>query len=76
MVEEEIKEEEDVEKPVPVAVTPPEHVKLMDRLNEMDARVEFVAGELWQRQGERLGFTIGLLYGVLIGMIAYVIFLM
>jgi len=61
---------------VPVYVTPPEHTKLLDRINTMDQTVEFVAGELWQRQGERLGFTIGLLYGVMIGILTYVLFLM
>ena len=60
---------------VPVAVTPPEHTKLLERINVMDHKVEFVAGELWQRQGEKIGFTIGLLYGVMIGIVTYVIFL-
>lgn len=64
------------EKAVPVAVTPPEHTKLLERINDMDERVEFVAGELWQRQGEKIGFTVGLLYGVMIGIVTYVIFLM
>ena len=64
------------EKAVPVATTPPEHTKLLERINDMDERVEFVAGELWQRQGEKIGFTVGLLYGVMIGIVTYVIFLM
>lgn len=64
------------EKAVPVTVTPPEHTKLLERINDMDERVEFVAGELWQRQGEKIGFTMGLLYGVMIGIVTYVIFLM
>ncbi|MFZ2070008.1 MAG: tetrahydromethanopterin S-methyltransferase subunit G [Halobacteriota archaeon] len=61
---------------VPVAVTPVEHIKLLERINKMDETVEFVAGELWQRQGEKIGFTMGLLYGVMIGIVTYVIFLM
>ncbi len=61
---------------VPVAVTPPEHTKLLGRINDMDEKVEFVAGELSQRLGERIGFTVGLLYGVMIGIGTYVIFLM
>jgi tetrahydromethanopterin S-methyltransferase subunit G len=68
-------EEELKEKAVPIATTPPEHTKLLDRLNDMDHRVEFVAGELWQRQGEKIGFTMGLLYGALIGIVMYLIFL-
>ena len=68
-------EEELKEKAVPVAMTPPEHTKLLDRINDMDHRIEFVAGELWQRQGEKIGFTMGLLYGALIGIVMYLIFL-
>ncbi|MBK5190140.1 MAG: tetrahydromethanopterin S-methyltransferase subunit G [Methanosarcinales archaeon] len=78
-IEEEILEKleaELVEKAVPVVTTPPEHTKLLERINDMDERVEFVAGELWQRQGEKIGFTMGLLYGVMIGIVTYVIFLM
>ena len=68
-------EEEMKELAVPVAVSPPEHTKLLERINDMDHRVEFVAGELWQRQGEKIGLTTGLLYGLMIGILMYVIFL-
>ena len=66
---------EEKETPVPVAITPPEHTKLLDRLNTMDERVEFVAGELALKQGEKVGFAIGILYGLLIGIFVYIIFL-
>jgi len=61
---------------VPVAIAPPEHVKLLGRLAVMDEKVEFVTGELAQRQGEKMGFAIGLLYGLIVGILVYVIFLM
>lgn len=62
---------------VPVATASSEDFrKLQDRISDMDIRVEFVAGELWQRQGEKIGFTMGLLYGVLLVMVTYIIFLM
>lgn len=67
-------EEEMKELAVPVAVSPPEHTKLLERINDMDHRVEFVAGELWQRLGERVGLTIGFLYGMIIG-ILFLVFL-
>jgi N5-methyltetrahydromethanopterin:coenzyme M methyltransferase subunit G len=60
---------------VPVSISSPEYPQLMARINDMDDRVEFVAGELWQRQGEKLGLTLGLLYGALIGIVAYVLFM-
>jgi tetrahydromethanopterin S-methyltransferase subunit G len=70
-------EKEIKELAVPVATASPEDFrKLQDRISDMDYRVEFVAGELWQRQGEKIGFTMGLLYGVLLGMVTYIIFLM
>jgi N5-methyltetrahydromethanopterin:coenzyme M methyltransferase subunit G len=69
-------EEELKELSVPVAIASPEYPKLMARINDMDDRVEFVAGELWQRQGEKLGLIMGLLYGALIGIVAYVLFML
>ncbi len=68
-------EEELKELAVPVAVTPPEHTKLMGRLAAMDEKVEFVTGELAQRLGEKMGFAIGLLYGLIVGILIYVLFL-
>lgn len=62
---------------VPVASSSPEeYTQLVERINDMDNRVEFVAGELWQRQGEKMGFLIGLLYGALFGIVAYVLFML
>ncbi len=70
-------EKEIQELAVPVATaSSADFRKLQDRISDMDFRVEFVAGELWQRQGEKIGFTMGLLYGVLLGMVTYIIFLM
>ena len=61
---------------VPIASSSPEeYAKLIERINDMDSRVEFVAGELWQRQGEKMGFLIGLLYGAIFGIVAYVLFM-
>lgn len=68
------KMEEELTIPTPIALTPPEHTKLLDRLKVMDEKVEFVAGELAQKQGEKLGFAIGTLYGVVIGILLYVLF--
>lgn len=68
-------EEELKELAVPVAMTPPEHTKLLGRLAAMDEKVEFVTGELALRQGEKMGFAIGILYGLIIGILVYVMFL-
>lgn len=65
VVEELEKLEEELERglsvPIPIAITPPEHTKLLDRLDVMDEKVEFVAGELAQKQGEKIGTALGIL---------------
>jgi len=61
---------------IPIAVTPPEYRKLIERLKAMDEKVEFVMGELSQRQGEKIGFTIGILYGLFVGTLLYVLFIL
>ncbi len=61
---------------IPIAVTPPEYRKLIERLKAMDEKVEFVMGELSQRQGEKIGFTIGILYGLIVGTLLYVLFIL
>jgi N5-methyltetrahydromethanopterin:coenzyme M methyltransferase subunit G len=70
---EERKEEKEIA--IPIAVTPPEHKKLLDRIKVMDDKVEFVTGELAQRQGEKVGFAIGILYGLILGIFVFVLFL-
>ena len=79
VVEELEKLEEELEKelsvPIPIAITPPEHTKLLDRLNVMDEKVEFVAGELAQKQGEKIGSALGILYGAIVGILLFVMFL-
>jgi len=79
VVEELEKLEEELERelsvPIPIAITPPEHTKLLDRLNVMDEKVEFVAGELAQKQGEKIGTALGILYGAIVGILIFVMFL-
>ncbi len=79
VVEELEKLEEELEKelsvPIPIAITPPEHTKLLDRLDVMDEKVEFVAGELAQKQGEKIGTALGILYGAVVGILIFVMFL-
>ena len=79
IVEELEKLEEELERelsvPIPIAITPPEHTKLLDRLDVMDEKVEFVAGELAQKQGEKIGSALGILYGAVVGILIFVMFL-
>ncbi|MEA1957113.1 MAG: tetrahydromethanopterin S-methyltransferase subunit G, partial [Euryarchaeota archaeon] len=67
--------ERELSVPIPIAITPPEHTKLLDRLDVMDEKVEFVAGELAQKQGEKIGTALGILYGAVVGIVIFVMFL-
>ncbi len=51
----------------PVVIAPPEISKLYSKLDEIDEKVDFVLGEVAQREGLRLGGHIGFLYGFLTG---------
>jgi len=72
-----VKEIEELEKElaVPVTITSPGHTKLLERLNVMEEKAEFVAGELALRQGGNIGFVIGILYGLIIGILIYILFM-
>ncbi|MGP3666921.1 MAG: tetrahydromethanopterin S-methyltransferase subunit MtrG [Candidatus Bathyarchaeota archaeon] len=71
--------EENVEKSVnpeiavPLIITPPEIFELYKKLDEVDERVEFVLGELAQKEGVKIGSNIGFLWGFIIGTIACII---
>jgi len=52
---------------VPAIVAPPEMSELYSKLDEIDEKVDFVLGEVAQKEGLRLGGHIGFLYGFLTG---------
>ena len=52
---------------VPAVVAPPEMSELYSKLDEIDEKVDFVLGEVAQKEGLRLGGHIGFLYGFLTG---------
>jgi len=60
-----MKDQEEVK--IPVVVAPPEIYELYSKLDEIDEKVDFVLGELAQKEGLRLGGHIGFLYGFLTG---------
>lgn len=55
---------------LPVTVAPVDEFRaLMDKLNVIDERIEFVLGEVSQREGLKIGTHIGFIYGVMAGFI-------
>ncbi|MCS7139233.1 MAG: tetrahydromethanopterin S-methyltransferase subunit G [Candidatus Nezhaarchaeota archaeon] len=58
-------QEQDVK--VPIVIAPPEISQLYSRLDAIDERIEFVLGEVAQKEGLRIGAHIGFLYGFLVG---------
>ena len=52
---------------IPAVVAPPEMSELYSKLDEIDEKVDFVLGEVAQKEGLRLGGHIGFLYGFLTG---------
>ena len=65
---------EDEVKTLPVTVAPMDEFKaLIDKLNMIDERIEFVLGEISQREGLKMGMHVGFIYGVMSGFIVTII---
>jgi len=65
---------EDEVKKLPVTVAPADEFRaLIDKLNLIDERIEFVLGEVSQREGLKIGMHIGFIYGVMSGLIITII---
>ncbi len=63
------KDPESSEVSIPIIATPPEITNLHKKLDEADENIEFVLGEVAQREGIRIGGHFGFIYGILAGLI-------
>lgn len=53
-----------------------EYEEIMDRLDRLDDKVEFVRAEIAQNTGRRIGRDTGIIYGITIGLILFVLYVM
>lgn len=62
---------------VPIVIVDPEdYKKLLDKLNEIEEKIEFTNSEIHQRYGKKLGRDIGILYGVVTALMVVVVYLL
>ncbi|HII81593.1 MAG TPA: tetrahydromethanopterin S-methyltransferase subunit G [Methanosarcina sp.] len=55
-------------------VEPGEFNEVMKRLDKIDEKIEFVNSEIAQRIGKKVGRDIGILYGGVIGLLLFLIY--
>ncbi len=55
-------------------VEPGEFSEVMKRLDKIDEKIEFVNSEIAQRIGKKVGRDIGILYGGVIGLLLFLIY--
>jgi tetrahydromethanopterin S-methyltransferase subunit G len=55
-------------------VEPGEFNEVMKRLDKIDEKIEFVNSEVAQRIGKKVGRDIGILYGGVIGLLLFLIY--
>ncbi len=62
---------------VPSVVTNPEDFNaVLEKLNLIDEKVEFVNSEVAQRIGKKVGRDIGILYGAVVGIIIFLLYVL
>jgi len=59
-----------------VVVDPADFNDVLEKLNNIDEKVEFVNSEVAQRIGRKVGRDIGILYGAVAGIIMFLLYLL
>ncbi len=62
---------------VPTVIVDPEDYKaVLQKLNDIEEKIEFTNSEIHQRYGKKLGRDIGILYGICTALMIVVIYLL
>jgi tetrahydromethanopterin S-methyltransferase subunit G len=62
---------------VPIVIVDPDDYKeILQRLNEIEEKLEFTNSEIHQRYGKKLGRDIGILYGIVAALMTVVVYLL
>ncbi|KCZ73428.1 tetrahydromethanopterin S-methyltransferase, subunit G [Candidatus Methanoperedens nitroreducens] len=62
---------------VPTVIVDPEDYKnILQKLNDIEEKIEFTSSEIHQRYGKKIGRDIGILYGISTALVIIVVYLL
>lgn len=62
---------------IPTVIVDPEDYKnILQKLNEIEEKIEFTNSEIHQRYGKKIGRDIGILYGIVTALMIIVVYLL
>jgi tetrahydromethanopterin S-methyltransferase subunit G len=66
-----------MEDKIPMVIVDPEEYKnILERLDEIEEKIEFTSSEIHQRYGKKIGRDIGILYGITTALMVIVVYLL